>query len=549
MKNFHYPIDIFSSGACRRKTYAVITAGIIMTAGLVYFLHLGKHSLSAGEYFNLYLARQSPRAILSEYQSPLHPGGMPPAYALIMHYWLNLFGAGEYAQRSFSALCGVLSIYMLLRLGTMLFDAATGVLSAGFGLVSFLWFSLFCRNGCYGLFILLALASFYAFFYFMGHRSSLRSLICLTAANILLAYTHYFGVIVILIEAGFAFSEFEDDAGSMASVLLTFAAVVIAYLPWLPNLLYDVRRGPFLDGIGETVPVEWNTSDYELRDLFSVFHAGGYPVLMLGYLPILIRGLMQLRTPAAQVCRYLIVIAVFPFIAVHCVSIDRVRYYAPFSCALILILARGARDAVGKSLSAFSPVVLRHHLVPKTITRRAFIAVPVFIVAASSAVDFAGFFRLDSQEIPWREASDLVRQVPAYPGRKDVFIFQKAFHPPVFAYYYQGEKKAASLAAFLAGANVRRQGDAVIDAGGGIYICGSIRTQEFHAQLAALPDDVWIWIFGIHDSSASDDVRRMMGGRYFVQQINLGRMDVFLLKKIKGEGAVALDGIIMGDLR
>jgi 4-amino-4-deoxy-L-arabinose transferase-like glycosyltransferase len=165
----------------------------------MYFYQLGKESLFTDEYFSLHVAQQPLSNIIFRHNELSNPITLPPFYELLMHFWLKVFGMSEAAQRSLTALCGVLSVYALYRLACLIFGIGTGILSAIFGLFSFSWFFYFRQNTCYGLFIFLSLLSFYNFFAYLKKRNSFY-LILLTLVNALLIYTHYLGYIIILLE-------------------------------------------------------------------------------------------------------------------------------------------------------------------------------------------------------------------------------------------------------------------------------------------------------------------------------------------------------------
>lgn len=86
-----------------------------------------------------------------------------PLYYLLFHYWLRLFGQGEWAVRLFGALAGVATILPMYWLGKELFDRRVGALGALLLAVNpyHVWYSQEVRLHSWG--VLLAVLSLYAF--------------------------------------------------------------------------------------------------------------------------------------------------------------------------------------------------------------------------------------------------------------------------------------------------------------------------------------------------------------------------------------------------
>jgi uncharacterized membrane protein len=54
----------------------------------------------------------------------------PPLYYVILHYWINLFGDTEFSTRFLSVIFGLFSIFMIYKVGTLLFNKNVGMLSS-----------------------------------------------------------------------------------------------------------------------------------------------------------------------------------------------------------------------------------------------------------------------------------------------------------------------------------------------------------------------------------------------------------------------------------
>ena len=251
------------------KAYCLIA--ILILGVFLYFYNLGKESLLTDEYLSLHVTQQPIKNIIFAHNRESNPNTIPPLYEIILHFWLKIFGSGEFAQRSLSAMFGILSIYVLYRLARLLFDAQTGLLSALFSTFSFSWFYYFRQNRCYSLFILLTLISFYSFFYHLKNKNSELSLVGLITVNILLTFTHYFSFLIIGLQVLFSSLHWKTDRRLPLNILFMCMWVGLVYLPWYPNFLYDCQREPVLFYKTAHFNIAWNLFDI-MMILFFDFH-------------------------------------------------------------------------------------------------------------------------------------------------------------------------------------------------------------------------------------------------------------------------------------
>ena len=111
-----------------RWANATLIAITLLAAGLR-VAYLDRPSLFYDEVIVMQLATQpNPVALmrrlpdLDATRAPLHP--------LLLQGWLALFGPSPLAGRGFSALCGVLTVLVVERIGRRAFDPSTGLWAA-----------------------------------------------------------------------------------------------------------------------------------------------------------------------------------------------------------------------------------------------------------------------------------------------------------------------------------------------------------------------------------------------------------------------------------
>ncbi len=508
--------------ALKNSALTLGLVAILLFSGFVYFYNLGEESLTTDEYFSLYSAQLPWHKIIFGHQKEYDPNTLPPLYHLIMHFWLKVFGSGEYAQRSFSAILGVLSVWMLYALTRLLIDRRTAVLSALFGAFSFSWFYLFRSNRCYGLFIFLTLLSFYIFYYYLKNKKSRVAPWVFMLTNISLLYTHYFSFFIIALELIFTALEWENDKEWAENVFIMSAWVFITYVPWYDNLFYDINREPALNK--EIPHFGWGAKIHmSTIALFSDFHCPWQPFLTIIYLPFVFAGYKKLLANKSTFARhlplYLVLTLSIPFIIIYSFTpINRQRYFAPFSFPLIMLLALGI-SSIG--LKRFKKIL--------------FILL-LSSICAVNLMDFYDFFHAPLNE-NWKKAALYIKQVPDYQNKEMVFAFQTLYNPPVFAYYYWG-KDAAGL--FINNISSRQDYKKVIsklDPKHKVYFWKGINAKSVFEKLSPLPDNAWVWIFMYHNKQFPSDFLALNKNRYSFQQIilnpELPQIDFYLLKKRK----------------
>jgi len=508
----------------KETIYKFCLITILIFSGFIYFYNLHQESLLTDEYFSLYNAQRPLNEVVFGHKKASNPNTLPPLYEIIMHFWLQLFGLGEFAQRSFSAILGIISVYLMYRLTRLLFDAKTGLLAALFASLSFSWFSFFRQNRCYGLFICLTLLSFYFLFYCLKNKRAKFPFPALILVNVALIYTHYFAFLVVLIESLLIAFEHKRNGQWIERILLIiYVCIFFAYAPWYSNLLYDINKEPLMHakiyypGVG---PQLYSI----LMILFSDLHIKWDPLLTITYIPLIVMGFIALSKTKnnnfGHLLQYLVLIFFLPFIIIYLITLsDRARYYAPFLFPLFILLAVGIQKINTRKL--------------KTI-----ILFPVAaLIVTFNFADFYDFFHNPLHE-NWKQAVLYIKQVPDYQNEEMVFVFQTKHNPPVFAYYYWGNQIAASFIDNITTLEGYEKDLAAINTRHKVYLISEeLHDDSFFKKLNLFSDNAWIWVFRYHDFLSPLYLRAKNDGEYFFHQITLNKeipqIDFFLLKKIK----------------
>jgi len=212
---------------------------IILTGGFLRIFDLGAESIWLDEAYSIRAAEQSLSSVIG---GAIDTENNPPLYFIILHLWMLLFGSSEIAIRFPSAIFGIISIFLIYKIGCHLFNQKIGIIS-GF-LLSISTFHIMYSQDArpYSLFMFLTLLSFYFFiqvlkankgWYFLGYL----------LANILLCYTQLFGFFVILSQIVY-FSMFWKKykqkifkfAGIQVASLLAFIPLIVLAIPRISHI-------------------------------------------------------------------------------------------------------------------------------------------------------------------------------------------------------------------------------------------------------------------------------------------------------------------------
>lgn len=227
---------------------AVLLAFVLRVSGL------GTQSLWYDEGFSVYLSRQSIPDLISLTAQDIHP----PLYYLLLFAWKALTGESEFALRFLSLVFSVGSVAAIARLAGRASKSAPAMVAAAFIAAIApvnVWYGQETRMySLLGLLTALSLKRLLALTDLAqsAQPMKLRTLAGWAAVNVLLAYTHSFGLFAIAAEAVALFVWWLLKPGSrktMPALLASLLLVGLAYLPWVfPTLGRLNQDESFLSG-------------------------------------------------------------------------------------------------------------------------------------------------------------------------------------------------------------------------------------------------------------------------------------------------------------
>jgi mannosyltransferase len=260
------------TGWVKSNPVSVIFFIIILSSALLRFYNLGFQSLWYDEAQGINECQYSLNDMCNS-------SNQPPLYFFVERGWIAIFGTSEISVRFPSAIFGIISVISIYFLGKNLVDKNVGLVTAFLLTISrfAIWYSQEARS--YSLYMLLSILS-YLFFIRIFKKPSLVSFILYLSTNILLGYTHIFGMFIIFSQIVIFAIYLSDNIKIklFSKYLIVQLISIISFLPliWLlGNRVVAVAGGAL---VWENKP-----SLYIIGTTFAQF-SGFYPV----YLPMVI---------------------------------------------------------------------------------------------------------------------------------------------------------------------------------------------------------------------------------------------------------------------
>jgi uncharacterized membrane protein len=204
---------------------------ITLLAAALRLAHIDRPSLFYDEVVVIQLATEpGPRALLKRLpevdatRAPLHP--------LLLQAWVALFGPSPLAGRAFSAVCGVLAVPVVERIGRRAFDARVGLWAAFLCAISPMQVRYAQELRMYALLVLETCLTWDLLFSFRASAGPMKQaayFACLVA----LAYTHPLGLFMVVALALGYLVQRRDCRLAPRRWLTIQIATVLALAPWV----------------------------------------------------------------------------------------------------------------------------------------------------------------------------------------------------------------------------------------------------------------------------------------------------------------------------
>ncbi len=389
----------------------------VSTIAVLSLFHLGRNSFWLDEAYSVTFVNL-PWPQLADLVSRAEAN--MALYYVLLKIWVGWFGDSEFAARLLSALFAMAGVAMTYGVGVQLFSIRVGFLSAILLAVNAFFISFAQEARGYTLLLLLTGISMFLFIRWV-ERQTYRNALTLGLVNVLLLYSHIFGIFALLAQAmslAFLAPRTVRWRSAAASALFTMTLSV-------PLGVFILTR--------ESLSLGWiaKSSLRSIIDLFlNITGGGGKPLLMSYFLPCLL-SVAALAKAGIQfkrsrtVWRYALLFCwlFVPILSIYLLSLFKpfFIYRYMFFClpALVLLTGLGLQSFRSKALCGIAA------------------SVPV-LLSLYTVVDVY----YPKQKEDWRSATSFVVQ-HAQPGDGILFYSKPAKVP--FEYYYRKMSPAPKL--------------------------------------------------------------------------------------------------------
>jgi len=339
---------------------------ILALAALVRFYDLTASAIWGDEGSSLLMSHYSVAEIWVHAARDVHP----PLYFVLLHGWIELFGDGIFSIRCLSALPGIATVWLGVWLMDLIAPRRASLL-AGFLLALLPTAVRYSQEvRMYSLLGLWLIGATIALVYWIRQPRRTRYLVAYVVLMIAAFYTHYFSVLCVLchwlymglirVLPGYRLRSIQRPGWWLANM-----AIVLLYLPWVPNLIDLIQHMDQLKANGDVgwgSTVTFSSLPSMIWSLLTQDDGENLPTLMFIVLPLallVVTGVALARDRSVIRGSVLLVIyTALPMLLVFGVSfISPVfieRYLTAYAMGLPMIIAL----AIDRLFSGFRVLAL-----------------------------------------------------------------------------------------------------------------------------------------------------------------------------------------------
>ena len=213
----------------------IILILILLCAILLRLYNLGKAPFWEDELLTLYRINMPPAAI---FRTTIPFFTHPPLFYLLLNAWVKLTGVNEFTLRFLPFAFSVLSVFMIFKLGEIIYNRRIGLYAAL--LLAFSPFDIYYAQEAknYSMSWALGLISFWLFYRLIKNFSS-TNFIAYILVTLVSWYTSYTAIIYSFLQGICVFIFFKPR--HIAKWFGAYLYIIILYLPWF-NLIWKQTR-------------------------------------------------------------------------------------------------------------------------------------------------------------------------------------------------------------------------------------------------------------------------------------------------------------------
>lgn len=361
--------------------------------------------------------------------------GHPPLHYVLLHYWIDLFGDSEVSTRFLSAILGSLAVFMIYKVGSVLFDKETGIWGSLLLAVCVFQIRYSQEVRMYSLMVLLTSFSFY-FFIQMLKRKKTIDLVGYILSSSLLMYAHSFSFFLIIAQnIYFTISLLSRKALKLDLKKWILLQVILIVL-CIPRLSVLIN---LTGAIGEIKKATWIPLPSLHSVLVSFIQYSGSRLLLLLFVALSCFSVITYKTARAGIgeghsfpyaqsqspSTYLAGIGGFYLLLVWLLT----PIVLPFIVSVLLAPIYWTRYTIGGSLAFYLLVARGLRNIPYKYAKLA----SVGTIVALSLVNIRTYY-VEVNKDQWRDVASYLDENARY---ENLLLFNEGFGYLVFDYYSQ----------------------------------------------------------------------------------------------------------------
>lgn len=332
-----------------QKLWWLIPVAGLAVAGFLYSYDIGRWSVWFDEAFGIKLITFNPWELIVYTAADVHP----PLYYLLLQGWANLFGTGEAALRSFSAIAMLAALGVGFAFVRRYFGARASYIALPFLVFAPFLLRYSQEARMYGLATLLCISATFIFAHL--HEAKTRHKKWWWAAYILLViaglYTHYYtGLIWIAHWAWHLYDVRQTGARFFTKTWLwVYGLIALGFLPWLPILIKQfagVQAGFWIGPVSHhtLLNVASNTLAYRPQWHFEGWLSILFIAMLAGLAILMHRTYKALQAERKRMFMLLVMYAFVPIVVLFLVSLPPLkpvlveRYFIPAMLGFYMLI-------------------------------------------------------------------------------------------------------------------------------------------------------------------------------------------------------------------
>ena len=252
------------------KTENYVPWLIFMVTFALRFYFIPLRDISLDEPFTIFHAQESIGKIL---KLPSMNEPNPPLFMLLLHFWIKVFGIGQYGARSLSLIFNALNAVFIYLLAKKLSNIRGGLIAAGMFMVSIHQFYFGTEARTYSLLLCATSSAMYYLFSLLIEPSKRKFTAGLILSNLVLVYSHYFGWFTVFMELVTVLICFRNSA-ALKRTLVVLAITGLAYLPMMKIVIKQFFISKNQTWLRPPSNNEyWNQLVFFMNDRYTIFTA------------------------------------------------------------------------------------------------------------------------------------------------------------------------------------------------------------------------------------------------------------------------------------